>query len=518
MIGRIFLFGVLVFLPVDSSSSGQEADQDSSKKSDYLVVSFLQPDDDYEAAAKRLVEIRKARLVRADVAKPELLLKELQLAKPRHVAFVVRPEKLDLSLARQILTVATQIDDDPFVDFAYGFITGRTAEAAVKLAEAGFKAEKTGRQPQLAIAGVAGNQVKKSKTNNQVLRVSGLKLKAQWSNVIQPSVNDGKRDLEFIDKILNGLEEKNLFVLAGHGYPDRVVGGPNWEDMIDRKYEGAVAYNIACYTGVTSKWYEADWSTGNLASKIVKAEESFCLRMIDTGVAAYVGYACPRPAGPEMFADVVQLVSQQISVGEQRRRHANAVILTHLGQGFDAVVAEPVIAGAAFDQKRGVDEIVREMSTGSLLFGDPAFVPFVGDAESKKTSTSQQPSVTVISKNEWKVIQKYEGSLWHWQCGDQLEQPKMRFLTQIPYEDNDVESVAVTKSPFGKGEDPIRVNAAVEVHEGKKFLNIKAVFDRPAAGKMRWLFLGTQIEFTVESDPSKSRKRFSSNAVQSIGN
>jgi hypothetical protein len=35
-----------------------------------------------------------------------------------------------------------------------------------------------------------------------------------------------------------------------------------------------------------------------------------------------------------MFADMLSLATEGISIGEQRRRHANSVILTHLGQDF----------------------------------------------------------------------------------------------------------------------------------------------------------------------------------------
>jgi hypothetical protein len=56
---------------------------------------------------------------------------------------VVRPGYLDINLARALLKLATQIDDDPLVDFAYGFITGDMLETALALAEAGSMAEQS---------------------------------------------------------------------------------------------------------------------------------------------------------------------------------------------------------------------------------------------------------------------------------------------------------------------------------------------------------------------------------------
>src|SRR3982074_3343685 len=79
------------------------------------------------------------------------ILKILKEKQPRYVAIVVRPHELDINLARTFLKIATQVDSDPFVDFAYGFITGDTPEVAVALAEAGSKAEKQRRKPSLAV-------------------------------------------------------------------------------------------------------------------------------------------------------------------------------------------------------------------------------------------------------------------------------------------------------------------------------------------------------------------------------
>ena len=42
--------------------------------------------------------------------------------KPRYVAFVTKPDQLDINLAQKILKLSTQIDKDPFVDFAYGLM------------------------------------------------------------------------------------------------------------------------------------------------------------------------------------------------------------------------------------------------------------------------------------------------------------------------------------------------------------------------------------------------------------
>jgi hypothetical protein len=57
------------------------------------------------------------------------------------------------------LEIAAQIDDDPFLDFSYGFITGKTPAAAVRLAEAGLRTERKRQSPTIAVAGVAGGEL-----------------------------------------------------------------------------------------------------------------------------------------------------------------------------------------------------------------------------------------------------------------------------------------------------------------------------------------------------------------------
>src|SRR5688572_5712169 len=118
---------------------------------DYVIVELVGASDGYYAAAKRLVELRDGEIVSADVKDLSPLLKTLQQQRPRYVAVVVRPEQFDINLARSFLKLATQVDEDPFVDFSYGFITGDTPEVATALAERASQIEKLRRQPTIGL-------------------------------------------------------------------------------------------------------------------------------------------------------------------------------------------------------------------------------------------------------------------------------------------------------------------------------------------------------------------------------
>lgn len=472
----------------------------------YCVVSFVSEDDQYDRAAERLTKVRHATALRAELSNLDSLRTRLQEINPEYVAFVVRPEQLNENLANRILKLSTTIDNDPFVDFSYGFITGRTPSAAVKLASAGVEQEKQRRPTEFTVAGVAGGMfLKRSSTQAQQIPLGDMTLRGQWTSIVNPDANNGQRDAPFIRKLMADLEGKSMFALAGHGFPDRVVGGPNWKDLIGHDYTGSVAFNIACYTGVTGDWYEDDWTVGKTVKRCVNADQSFGLRMLDTGVAAYIAYSCSRPAGPEMFADMISLATQGISVGEQRRRVANHVVMTHLGQGFDGVVADQVREGVALDRKRTVDEIVRRMSTGSLLFGDPAFIPFVATQDSFPVTTNVD-----ASNQRMTVDVSVSGQRWFWHCSDPLEQRFFRVNTVVPFEDRHLVSAQLSKSPFDT--PATRVNAAIEHHRGSRLLHLKAIVDRPNPQQLSRYFSGIRAQFvvTTSEDVSQGREQYRS--------
>ena len=120
---------------------------------DYLVLAAFAADDPFDAAARVLAEHHHAAIVRFDPADLEPLRAELVARAPRNVALVMRPEQIGFGLQRRFLQLATEVDRDPFVDFAFGYVTGRTAEDAVALAKRGVARQA---RPVAGVATVAG--------------------------------------------------------------------------------------------------------------------------------------------------------------------------------------------------------------------------------------------------------------------------------------------------------------------------------------------------------------------------
>ncbi len=110
---------------------------------DYVVLVGVDDTDPYSEAAKLLAEHHGTdRILRFDPAKPETVVPTLRRIGPTHVAIVLRPEQIHVNSVRRFLRMSTTIDDDPFVDFEFGYITGETAAEAVRFVENIIRASK----------------------------------------------------------------------------------------------------------------------------------------------------------------------------------------------------------------------------------------------------------------------------------------------------------------------------------------------------------------------------------------
>lgn len=302
-------FASSLFVLLTSAASASAGDR-------YIVVDLVGPNDPYYAAAECVAKLRGGEIVSSDLQHFPDLLETLRAKQPHYVAVVVRPDDLDVNLARRFLKLSTEIDEDPFVDFAYGFITGDTPETALSLARRGFDAERNRREPTIAVAGVGEKAIMRSAVSQQQFPLRKATLPQLWGQIAGgQNFNDG-RDAKFIQKLMPQLAGKSMIVFAGHGYPREVVGGPTWKDLDGLRFDGAVVLNIACLTGVTNRWFEEDWKANVKRERTVPRDESFCLATLRTGAVAYVAYTCPRPAGPELFGDFAALAAE----GPKRRR------------------------------------------------------------------------------------------------------------------------------------------------------------------------------------------------------
>jgi hypothetical protein len=294
------------------------------------------------------------------------------------------------------------------------------------------------------------------------------------------------------------LADSPIVLFAGHGYPSRVVGGPTYRDVAGHRFDGNIVLNIACYTGVTDRWFDNDWGARQVREKRVARSTSFCLNMLNTGVAAYVAYVSARPAGPAMLGDAVTIATEGQSIGELMRRNANSIVLAHLQQSHDELHVAELTGGAPIAREHAVRDTLIQMSTGAALFGDPAFVPF------KKKPGAHPVRLSGKRRGErLEVRVDVTGPLFHFFCSDQVvmwndQSPSLRFEAIVPLGAKNVADVRLVKSSLG--DVPSRVIAAVEEHRGKRTLHVKASFEQPDADQLMQIAQkGVTCEFEIET-------------------
>lgn len=469
---------------------------------DYVVLAAFGADDPFDAAAQVLVAARGAALVRFDPADLEPVRAALVAADPRQVAVVVRPEQLDFVLQRRLLQLATEIDDDPFVDFAFGYVTGRTADEAVALARRGSE-----RQPRAvagSVATVAGGVDRSLLLRRpHALRAAALPgLQLQCAG--EQAFPEAGRDRAFLQRHLPLLADCDVVTFVGHGLPHEVLGGPATADLAGLDLQDAIALNVACYTGVTHGWFEEDWRAGVVRRREVALADSFGLAVLGAGVVGYTAYLCPRPAGPELETDLAALVADGASLGEARRRDYDKTVLGFLGFGAERLLLSPVADGMALRPDRdAVRDLMLEGATGGVLFGDPACVPF-------ERRDGQTPVAIEVEAVDGALrVRARASAMAVWlHCADPTARwggtMAMRVHARVPLDDRMVEDVVVDDLRVGNRPQPSRVLWAVERDHGRRFLQCKVNWprDERTIGA-----LSLVVRVLTTADPGRARER-----------
>lgn len=186
-----------------------------------------------------------------------------------------------------------------------------------------------------------------------------------------------------------------------------------------------------------------------------------------------------------MFGDAITLATNGQSIGELLRQNANSVVLAHLQQGYNSLHVAALEDGTPIVRSRTVQDVLIEMSTGGVLFGDPAFVPFT----KKFGARPVELSVKRRGESVYAALQ-VAGPLYHFFCGDQIimweeGKPSLRLETRVPLNDQYLADVRLASSTLG--DVPHRLVAAQETHRGKQFAYVKASFEQPSMDRLMQL-------------------------------
>jgi hypothetical protein len=475
---------------------------------DYVVLAAVEAQGEFDLAARHLENHHHARLVRFQPGDLEPVRQALENMQPRYVALVMRPEQIDFAFQRRFLQLASEIDDDPFVDFAFGYITGIRGEEALALAKRGTdRLPKSGELTHTVVAG----GVKRS-----VVRTQGFRLRDRMLDTLriytagEDRFPETGRDRKFLAKQLPRVSGRDTLTFVGHGYPREVHGGPDYRDLKDLDLTGTVALNVACYTGTTHRYFDSDWQRRRITEEHVPFEESFCLTLLQKGVVGYTAYVCPRPAGPELDTDLVALIVDGMSLGTARRRDYDKTVLGYLGFGEERMVLREIKNNDPVPQNiDAVRDMMLEGATGGVLFGDPACVPFAGlkDEGPLKITIKEEPT-SPGADGQFLVRAKAGVHGLYLQCSDPTARWEsgmaMKVYTRIPLSDRLVRDVVIDRLAIDGKVQPTRVLWAIENDHGDRFLQLKVNFPRP---KMARRGLALSLHVATTSDASLANNR-----------
>src|SRR5262245_18876502 len=219
---------------------------------DYLVLVDPGKGDQYLPAAEDLAAFHHAPVHRFSPKDLEGLLPRLREARPRFAAFVLPPGEIDVDLCHGILELSTRLDDDPFQDFEYGFVTGRDGEAARRFVAgtiAAFQHEFGRKGAMLALWGGMVPLFQLTTASKAI----GLELRPHLvSGNLDP---DSRR--KAVGAALASFHGLDLLTFFSHGYPDQMVGCFTGRELREWKVDlrQTVLISCACFNGAPGRWW-----------------------------------------------------------------------------------------------------------------------------------------------------------------------------------------------------------------------------------------------------------------------
>ncbi len=339
----------------------------------YLVLVDPGNHDEFMPAAEAMAALHSADLKRFDPAELDVTLAELRKAPPQFVVFVLPPEKIDIDLTHAILEMATKVDDDPFVDFEFGFITGRDGEAAlrfVKQIEQAWKRDFGGEAALFASWEGAflprGNDMSAMKALGFSARERLLKAK-----------DAEEKRLKEARQILRDCKGKDALMFMSHGYPDRMDLCFSAKNLREWQVDlsPAILFNCACFNGAPGRWFNPT-GEGYEDRGVVARDESVALALLDSGIAGYfagVG-AWHGPLNSQVFYYVAD---DGMRLGEAANAMYNRLALEYQPE---RIHFEPTLKQKRDDKDAWVQN-QRHNGAAMILYGDPALAPFAKRAK-----------------------------------------------------------------------------------------------------------------------------------------
>jgi RNA polymerase sigma factor (sigma-70 family) len=347
----------------------------------YLVLVDPGSKDEFLPAAEAMAALHGAEVKRFDPARLDRTLAELRKAPPRFVVFVLPPEKIDVDLSHAILEMATRIDDDPFVDFEYGFVTGRDGSAALRFVR---RIERAWNRDAGDKAMLFGSWEGPFLPNGS--RMTGMKALGFTAKDRYVRAKDAEETrLKAARQILSECKGNDALIFMSHGYPDRMDLCFRARDLREWGVDlsPAILFNCACFNGAPGRWFEPS-GKGYEDRGVVARDDSVALALLNSGIAGYFA-GVDRWHGPLSSQVFYHVTDDGMRLGEAANAMFNRLALEFLP---DRLHFEP-----ALKRKRGSNngwvQNQRDNGAGMILYGDPALAPFARRARHLLSARAQ---------------------------------------------------------------------------------------------------------------------------------
>ncbi|MBI5218472.1 MAG: T9SS type A sorting domain-containing protein [Bacteroidia bacterium] len=328
-----------------------------------ILTSVSDTTDAYYQAVQALSDYRSAQVIQFDPANVNAILPVLINVAPRYVAVVVKPIELHINFIRQFLMMSANLDDDPFSDFSYGFITGATAQDALVFVNNIIYAESQNIQNYpLNIGGYAASSI------NFVYTSTGDYMKflnpPSYSNIYMETSDSGS-GLNFFLSNTNYMLNKKILDIGHNGDPHMLwlfEGGntnpnpPVWNfdstkiedtayarvgltsyDISALNLYPAVAFNGACHSGepktvMVEGDIAATFGETNGYTEFYTMSDtfSFALSILKTGITGYFA-PCGANNANDQGEDVYNAFLYHEPLGDIHKRSNDGVVMGFLG-------------------------------------------------------------------------------------------------------------------------------------------------------------------------------------------
>jgi len=329
----------------------------------YVILASAKAAAAYRAAITEAKQLHAGAEFREfDLGDLATLLTALKTNPPRYALVFMLPDEIDVNFGWRWVTMATQLDADPFVDLRTGFITGEnpnTALAFVKRIGQFARGEIT--MPTRMVDNLGPNP--QAPKGSCVADKGSFMIPAYADAMEVITISHGLEG--FTAEKMKLMEDAGFVHYGGHGYPDRVVDSLNGPWVRKIHFAPGLFFNGACYTGVPHGWF--DMMGPKVTQKTVKANESFCLGVLAGGPVAYFASLHPDHGIP-VYQEMEYLAYTGAPLGGVIKYTHDGVVL---GGGGKLSVFDEFKDGMSHPAWTPTDFMLKGTAS-RVLYGDPS--------------------------------------------------------------------------------------------------------------------------------------------------